>query len=188
MHLDRGKIIEAAAELFQKKGYTATSLRDIAEKTGFTKAALYYHIQNKEDILWEIIDRTMITAERRMRELMEQDMPVLERIRRIILNHILNVHDHTAYIAIFFTETSHLPPEKLSAINARRRSYEESIATVVRQGVAEGILKDMKVLQTVYGILGMCNWTYHWYNPQGPQTPVEIADLYARIILDGLAT
>jgi len=186
MRLDREKIIQAAAELFQKKGYTATSVQDIADKVGFTKAALYYHVQSKEDILWQIIDSVMLTAERRMQELKGQPMSTIERLRRVISNHILNVHDDAAYIAIFFTEKAHLPPDRVTAINARRRSYEEDIAAIIRQGVAEGVFKDTDVLPTVYGILGMCNWTYQWYRPEGPLTPMEIADLFTKIILSGL--
>ena len=47
----RERILEVAADLFIEQGYDATSLREIAEKIGVTKAALYYHFSNKEDIL-----------------------------------------------------------------------------------------------------------------------------------------
>jgi AcrR family transcriptional regulator len=47
----RERILEVATELFTEKGYDKTSLREIAERLGFTKAALYYHFESKEDIL-----------------------------------------------------------------------------------------------------------------------------------------
>src|SRR5580700_10584334 len=50
----RERILEIALELFTTQGYDRTSLRDIAERLGTTKAALYYHFARKEDILVEL--------------------------------------------------------------------------------------------------------------------------------------
>jgi AcrR family transcriptional regulator len=50
----RERILDVALELFNSKGYDATSLREIAERLGVTKAALYYHFERKEDILLEL--------------------------------------------------------------------------------------------------------------------------------------
>lgn len=186
MSLGKEKIIETAAILFKEKGYAGTSVQDIADNLGVTKAALYYYFQSKEEILWEIIDRTMNTAEQRMQELMKQEMPLIERIKRIILNHIMSVLDDSPYMTVFFSERARLSPEKLKAINTRRRNYEECIANFIRQGIKENVINSVNVLPTVYGILGMCNWLYQWFNPQGPCKPEEIASIYSEIILDGL--
>ena len=186
MNLGREKIIEEAVELFKVKGYLGTSVQDLANKLGFTKAALYYYIQSKEEVLWEIIDQTMCTAERRMETLMQQEMPVLERLKQIIYNQILNVQDDAPYMTIFFNEKVHLSPEKLAIIHARQRNYEESIATVIRQGIAEGVLEPVDALLTAYGILGMINWIIYWFDPKGTCKPEEIAELYVGIILRGI--
>jgi len=50
----RERILDVALELFNEKGYDGTSLREIAERLGVTKAALYYHFERKEDILLEL--------------------------------------------------------------------------------------------------------------------------------------
>lgn len=50
----RERILDVALELFTKQGYDKTSLRDIAERLGITKAALYYHFARKQDILLEL--------------------------------------------------------------------------------------------------------------------------------------
>jgi AcrR family transcriptional regulator len=47
----RERILDAALDLFAERGYDKTSLREIADKLGFTKAALYYHFERKEEIL-----------------------------------------------------------------------------------------------------------------------------------------
>jgi AcrR family transcriptional regulator len=52
----RQRILDAAAELFVERGYEATSLREIAERVGVTKAALYYHFPGKEDLLRALLE------------------------------------------------------------------------------------------------------------------------------------
>ncbi len=187
MGLTKQEIIEASVRLFNQKSYSATSVQDIAEALGVTKAALYYYVTSKEQILYEIFDQTMTTAEARLNKLMKEDMSVVERIRNIVFNHIMAVFDEAPNIAIFFTEKAHLSAENLIAINTRRRCYEEQIAEVFIKGVAEGVLKkDLEVLPTVYALLGMCNWLYHWYDPNGRLKPDELAGHYADMILNGI--
>ena len=52
----RERILRAATELFSEQGYDATSLRQLADRLGFTKAALYYHFQSKDEILEALVD------------------------------------------------------------------------------------------------------------------------------------
>ncbi len=187
MSLTKQEIIEVSVRLFNDNSYSATSVQDIAEALGVTKAALYYYISSKEQILYEIFDQTMTTAEVRLNMLMELDMSVVERITKIVFNHIMAVFDEAPNISVFFTEKAHLSPDNLVLINARRRQYEEIIAGVFEKGIEEGVLRaDLEILPTVYALLGMCNWLYHWYDPNGRLKPEELADHYAKMILHGI--
>ena len=187
MGITKQDIIEASVKLFNEKSYSATSVQDIAKSLGVTKAALYYYVSSKEQILYEIFDQTMTTAEARLNMLMEQEMSIEERIRKIVFNHIMAVFDEAPNIKVFFTEKAYLSSENDILINARRRRYEEIIADVFRRGVAENILKkDLEILPTVYALIGMCNWLYHWYDPAGRLKPGQLADHYANILLQGI--
>ncbi|NMB35830.1 MAG: TetR/AcrR family transcriptional regulator [Firmicutes bacterium] len=186
MSLTRQKIIDAATTLFNEKGYSITSVQDIAEKLNVTKAALYYYISSKEEILYAIFDQTMTTAEKRLEKLLSEEMTVEEKIRGVIYNHIMAVFDEAPRIAIFFTEQAHLLPENLASIRRRQRDYEERVAGVIGEGMEKNILRKIEILPTVYAILGMCNWLYHWYEPTGRVKPADLADLYAGIVLSGI--
>src|SRR5438105_9420972 len=52
----RSRVQKVALELFAEQGYEKTSLREIAERLGVTKAALYYHFKSKEDIVHSFTD------------------------------------------------------------------------------------------------------------------------------------
>src|ERR1700683_4692756 len=67
----RERILDIALELFTEQGYDKTSLRDIAERLGTTKAALYYHFERKQDILLELHLR-LHTLGRQVLEQLEQ--------------------------------------------------------------------------------------------------------------------
>ena len=51
-------IIEAAARMFDAKGYSATSTQDIANEVGLLKGSIYYYINSKEDLLFRIIEES----------------------------------------------------------------------------------------------------------------------------------
>jgi AcrR family transcriptional regulator len=79
----RRRIQEVALELFTEQGYEATSLREIAERLGVTKAALYYHFKTKEEIIGSLIDDRLTL----LRELVDwaQAQPRTPELRREVV-------------------------------------------------------------------------------------------------------
>ena len=186
MALTKQEIITTAAALFNEKSFSATSVKDIADALNVTKAALYYYVSSKEEILYEIFDQTMTTAELRLKNLVEQKMPTEVFLREFIYNQIMAYIDERSNITIFFTESNCLLPENQNSISDRRKKYEEIITGALEDGVEKNVLRKIDMRPAVYGIIGMCNWLYQWYNPDGRLKPEEIADLYADIIFRGL--
>ena len=187
MGISKEQIIEVASLLFQERGYHATSIQDIAERLGVTKAALYYYIKNKELTLYEIHNKAMQTIETRMQEVLKRNEGPKEKLAAIIFMHIQALVDESPIITVFFNERNHLLPEHLEVINKRRRQYEENTAKVIYEGIEAGVFKkDIDAMLATYAVIGMCNWLYQWYNPAGRLKPQEIAGLYSKIVLHGL--
>lgn len=76
----REEILDAAAELFTRHGYTGTSTRMIAEAVGIRQASMYHYFKNKDDILAALLDTTVAASLERARELSADDGPALERL------------------------------------------------------------------------------------------------------------
>lgn len=186
MSISKNEIVEIAAKFFHEKGYHATTMEDISSHFGVTKAALYYHVENKESILCDICDRAMNNVEYKLNTIIKSDFPVVEKIRQFILYQIIALIEEKPIIKVFFTEGNHLPGNKLQESNQRRRRYEEKVCDLFREGINAGIIKDIDVLPVVYGILGMCNWIIQWYNVNGRLTPVQLAEVFGNMILQGL--
>jgi hypothetical protein len=67
------------------------------------------------------------------------------------------------------------------------RHYQQLWAMLLEQGVATGeVRSDLDIKVTGYAILGMCNWIYRWYNPQGTLSAEEIAGIFTTLVLEGL--
>jgi AcrR family transcriptional regulator len=106
--LTQKAIVDAAAKLFARDGFGATSLDDIAAVLGATKGALYYHIRNKEEIL-RLIYLTVLTAsEEPLHHIAESDLSALEKLRRAVEHQAAVAADRSPAMIVFYREHPHL--------------------------------------------------------------------------------
>src|SRR4051794_569935 len=93
----RSRIQKVALELFIEEGYDKTSLREIAEKLGVTKAALYYHFPTKDDIVNSLIEQRIVAVEELLAWAEEQPRSAemrLEFLERYATLHDAHAHEH----------------------------------------------------------------------------------------------
>ncbi len=116
----RREILETAARLICAKGYNGTSLRDIAEACGLTKAGLYHHCRSKEHLLIEIMSYGMdIFEEQVLYQVMPIEDPV-ERLRACMRKNVLLVtEDRTKEVTIILHQHDTLTGEARAQVNAR---------------------------------------------------------------------
>ena len=184
----RQEIIDAAAEIFAAKGYDATSIQDIAEAVDILKGSLYYHIDSKEDLLFEVIQEVHESGLERLEALEKSTAPALDRIADFVRLHVeYNAHA-LIKIAVFFHDFRSLKGERRKTIVEERDVYDHRLRDLIRQGQEEGSICpgiDPKI--GAFAILGMMNWMYQWYNPSGEQSPAELADEFAQMAVRSVA-
>lgn len=175
------QIFETAARLFYEKGYTATSLQDLAHAVGLQKGSLYYYIDSKKDLLFAITDY----AHRFFVELTEnakdEGGTPLQTLERMLFQHARFAAEHFHVTAAFYNERSALSEEYQERIVATRDAYETSLRRLVRSGQDAGeFAADLDPRLAVFGVLGMINWIHQWYRPGGSLSPAEIAAALSR--------
>lgn len=181
----REQILDAAVELFRAQGYAETSLREIADAVEIRKASLYYHYASKQDLLAAIHERFMDALDEQAAATAAAD-PV-ERIEARIHSLLAMMRDLRPYVEVFFRERHALAGEDWERVRARRRAYEKQLEADLRAGVEQGLLRaDLDPVIASHGILGLCNWTYQWFDPEGRCSAEQIADQFAAIVFDGL--
>jgi AcrR family transcriptional regulator len=88
----RTRIQQVALELFTEQGYEATSLREIAERLGVTKAALYYHFKTKEDIVGSLV-QDRIAAIQRLIAWGQAQPRTVETRRELVRRYSADLHE-----------------------------------------------------------------------------------------------
>ncbi len=181
------EIIAAAASLFKKKGYRATTLEDIAAAVGMLKGSLYYYIRSKEELLYLVVRDPIRQAYNKLEEIVNSDAPVTEKITQAIANHIAVFHQHYPHIAVYLHDFHNVMQKLQDNSIETPKEYQQLLAQLLQQGVDSGELRaDLDVTLSGYAILGMCNWMYRWYKPEGHMSAEAIAEVFTKLVLEGM--
>ncbi len=181
------EIIAAAASLFKKKGYRATTLEDIAAAVGMLKGSLYYYIRSKEELLYLVVRDPIRQAYNRLEEIVNSDASAPEKIKLAIANHVTIFHRHYPHIAVYLHDFHNVMQKLQDNSIETPKEYQLLLAQLVQQGVDSGELRtDLDATVAGYAILGMCNWMYRWYKPEGHMSAEAIAEVFTKLILEGL--
>ncbi|HZS75265.1 MAG TPA: TetR/AcrR family transcriptional regulator [Ktedonobacteraceae bacterium] len=187
VRLTQQAIVEAAAELFARNGFGATSLEDIADRLGVTKGAFYYHIKNKEEILRLIYLTVLTVSEGPLRRIVEMDVPPAEKLRRAIEHQTSVAADRSPAMIVFYREQPHLTGPFSREIILRKKAYERYFERIIEEGQAASVFSpDIDPKIVAFGLLGMCNWLSQWYKPGGQYTPQDIAAMFVKMVEQGV--
>ena len=182
------EIIAVAARLFKEKGYRATTLEDIAAAVGMLKGSLYYYIRSKEELLYIVVREPVRQAYNQLEEIVNSEAPIKTKIAQAVATHLALFHQHYPHMAVYLHDYHHLMQKLQKDVIETPKHYQRLWATLLQQGIEAGELRaDLDVKITGYAILGMCNWVYRWYNPEGTLPAEAIADIFTKIVLNGLS-
>lgn len=190
----RDKVYTIAAEVFHRKGYDNTSMNDIAEAVGLTKAGLYHHVTSKESLLSTILEEGMDMTEARVIAPLRGIQDPLARLRKLIELHLkLLLEGRQLAVTGLLHECQSLAEEDRRRINRRKKEYVRAVTDVVRDVLESGGLPDSGGLRraldpkvAALALLGMLNWTYQWYKPSGSVEPDEIVEQFQHLFTHGL--
>jgi AcrR family transcriptional regulator len=182
----RDQILRTAADLFRERGYRATTLDHIATRLGMSKASLYQYFHAKEEMLAAISRGTIEAFTRELSLVLRSDMPPEDKLRRVVRNHVRFVIQNRSFLTVFFSEETNLPPRLARALAAQKDRYDKGVERIVAEGARRGIFRDVPPRLVVFGLLGMLNWLYKWYNPRGRWGAEEIAAAFLSLLEGGL--
>ena len=181
------EIIAVAARLFKEKGYRATTLEDIAAEVGMLKGSLYYYIRSKEELLHLVVADPIRQAYNKLEEIVNSDAPATTKITQAIANHLTLFHQHYPHIAVYLHDFHNLTQKLQQNVIETPKHYQRLLTQLLQQGVDTGEFRpDLDISVTGYAILGMCNWMYRWYHPEGGKSAEEVAEVFTKLALEGL--
>lgn len=180
------EIIEKATALFQKQGYAATSMRDLASYIGIEAASLYSHIKSKEELLQIICFQIAEQLFEPVKHIASEDIAADQKLKSFVKSHVEVLTNNTASSAVFFSEWRHLSEPYLSDFLKMREQYEGIFIKVLIEGKRSGIFQFIDAKFTVLALLSSINWLPNWYKKEGQLSPQEIAANVTDVFISGL--
>ncbi len=180
------EIRRAAVRLFAQLGYHATSMRAIAAAAGVQPAAIYHWYENKEAILVELQDDFMAQLEARVDAAVAgQRRPAL-RLAAAVREHVVFHGRHQRWAFATDSEIRALGESARAALVAKRDAYQARFTEAIRDGIRDGELRTSEARVATYAILLQCTGVDLWFDPAGPLSLEEVAELHVELVLGSL--
>lgn len=182
--IKREAVLRIAAEMFNKRGYAATSLDEIAQHFGISKTALYYYVESKPVLLQLCYELTLNLCEQIMVEVLDSNLTGIEKVEayfRGIIGGVLK----TGPVAIVH-EFATLPEAAFDSIHTRARMLDTNLTNIIEDGIADGSIAELPPKLTELILMGANNWIQRWYDPDGNKTLEEVADCFIFLFVNGL--
>lgn len=162
-------------------------MNDVAAALKLSKGGLYHHFQSKDEILFHIMSHAMDITEERVINVARRVEGVEERLRTLIRLHIeVVLSEEDREITVMLHENHPLPPTLRRKINARKKDYVhfvENLIADVQRLRGSGTLVTPRA--AAFALVGMINWIYQWYKPQGALTGEAIVRQFTDIFFRG---
>jgi len=179
-------ISKKASELFKEKGFSATSMRDIAQVIGVEAPSLYNHITSKKEILQEICFKIANLFTTYITEVELINKPVLTKLELIIRFHIHMMLNEYESVYVSEHEWKHLPEPYLSTFKNQRKSYRTRLANIVEKGIASEELNNIHPSVAVLTLLSAIGGIEYWHRSKKNIDAKSLEENMVKILLGGI--
>jgi AcrR family transcriptional regulator len=182
----RQEILKIAVDVFYEYGYHKASINYISTILGTTKAAIYYHYRNKEEILFTVVDKITNELLLSFTACQSKHSDPIERLRALISTQISFIESHRKEIKILIEDKRFLSGDLNRLIREKERTIFRLYRANMKELQEEGKLRDIDLTTATFGIFGMINWLYHWYRPDKNLSIEDLGEHIIKILLHGL--
>ncbi|MEI7465841.1 MAG: TetR family transcriptional regulator [Burkholderiales bacterium] len=183
----RQLILDRSAELFARKGFHGTSISQITEACNVSsKAWVYHYFPNKETVLFTLLRDFLELAVERVSEAIARHEGARERLHAFVLECLKIYAEYRINHAALFSEMNMLPADQRDELRAVGRTYAHvlrDLILAVNPEVDRGRHQTMALTMIAFGAV---NWTYTWFDADGPLSLDDVAGLTTKLLLNGL--
>lgn len=184
---DAEEIVQAAAELFERRGYQNTTIDDIAQHLGISKPTVYQYIDGKGSLLEQIVERVYRRLLMATTEALESSDDPDAQLGALVRRHTLVIAGSVLYFRILFGEEKELPPKIRKKFDRWQREIADTVCAVIARCQREGsVWQEIDPKVGSFLIVGMLASMARWYEPGGSLTPEELADQAVALLYGGM--
>ncbi|HSU28046.1 MAG TPA: TetR/AcrR family transcriptional regulator [Chitinophagaceae bacterium] len=179
-------ILQKASAMFRERGFTTTSMRDLAEVVGIEAASLYNHIQSKSEILQEIISRISADCNLHLDTLEDPKKNSLEKIESLIRFHVQMMLNRFDEYSVMIKEWIYLEEPYLTDFTGQRRKYVQRMEAIIKEGVDQKELRPVMPYVAMLTILSSVRGLEFWHRSGKKVSPQEMEDNMVSFLINGL--
>ncbi len=180
-------ILEAAAKLFRDKGYSATSMRDLAAEVNLKASSLYNHIGSKEELLIEICFANAERFLNGIKSINETSLSSIEKLKALIALHVeIALEDFTS-VTSFNDEWRQLKEPYLTDFLKMRKDYELIFLEIINTAQNQGQIKNIDPQICLYTILSSTRWVYDYKQNSKTDDFKQIKNSILEIVTAGIS-
>lgn len=184
--LKRNSIVREAARCFSRTGFHGTSMDDIAERLGVTKAALYRYVPNKHEVLFASFNLAMDSAFANLDRGEKEGSNGLGKLRIALKGYLEDLIGRLGH-PVLLLEDSALLPDQYRALIRRRDEAERRFRSLVQEGIQDGSVAPCDPKLAVFALLGAINWVPKWYRDDGEWTAAKVSESLVNLITRSIA-
>ena len=181
----RGRILAAAAHLFQKKGFERATVRDLAQAVGMQSGSIFHHFKSKEEILRNVMIEVIRFNTERMEQELRNAKSIREKVLALMKSELQSVNGETGEaMAVLIYEWRSLKPDSQQEILELREVYEQMWLDVFDDAKEAGLIDegvDTFILRRF--ITGALGWSNFWYKPSGTLDLNALAEKSLSLVL-----
>ncbi|KAB2911855.1 MAG: TetR/AcrR family transcriptional regulator [Hyphomicrobiaceae bacterium] len=183
----RRAILKRSAERFAEQGYTRTSMAEIAEACGSSKALLYHYYTSKEQILYDVLHGHFARLEEAVAIADRPGLPAQERLLALVTVLLETYEGADATHKVQLNDLAALPPDRQGELKDAERRLVNRFARVLSE-INPRLARGGSLLKPVtMSLFGMINWHYLWFRPGGAMSRRQYAALVTQMMVDGIA-
>jgi len=182
----REVIIKEASKLFKEKGFTATSMRDLAERVGVEAPSLYNHIQSKSELLKIICSNVGEKFAVKIAEVEQIEMPAIEKVEKLLRFHIQEMINYYEQEYVSGREWRYLKDPYLSEYREQRRNYRKRFTAIIQKGIDQKEIKKLDANTAVLILLNAITSIDQWHRIVHKVSSKELEENIVTILIEGL--
>lgn len=180
-HAKRRAVLREAASSFNRNGFHATTLDDVARRLGVTKAALYHYFPNKNALLKACFDEVMVGAFSNLEAARAKGRNGRERLKLVFGGYLHHLIHGLTIAVVVMEETALTEAEKEETLKVRDR-FERELRALVEEGIADGSIVPCDPKLVVFAMLGAVHWVPRWFRQDGEWSSAQLAQAMSDLL------
>ena len=183
------EVLDAAAEVFARQGYAASTVQDVADALGILKGSIYYYIKTKEDLLFRLLVEVHEMVDAILQEVADNpELTPLERLEAYVRTQTAHNLRNLVKTSIYYNDLDQLSDARRSEILSRRKVHEDFVVNAILDAQRDGSIdpkRDARLM--AYSVFATIIWPYRWYRPRGRTKSDDVVEACVQFVMQAVS-